>query len=218
MIQSARSNAASAVKRIVRPSTRSFIAAPWRFSGEVKVEANDPTHRPARQNVSGTNALEVDAVGARDEPLQELPEEGEKRRQMQAPNRATTWSPSQQPREKAMSGPRFEQTIMEWQVSMHHRHRYRGLWLTWTKPRPLAAIELIHKQPVRWVHDHKAVCDGGGGPLGHPRIFINVDKPQVNCCTYCGLPFVSDETMSSDSTELFLGASEYALRSNITSL
>jgi hypothetical protein len=34
-------------------------------------------------------------------------------------------------------------------------------------------------------------CDGGGGPLGHPRIFINVDKPQVNCCTYCGLPFVS---------------------------
>jgi len=26
--------------------------------------------------------------------------------------------------------------------------------------------------------------------LGHPRIFINVDKPQICSCTYCGLPFV----------------------------
>lgn len=58
------------------------------------------------------------------------------------------------------------------------------------KPRPLAAIELIHKQPVRWTHSSKVVCDGGGGPLGHPRIFINVDKPQVVPCTYCGLPYV----------------------------
>jgi NADH dehydrogenase (ubiquinone) Fe-S protein 6 len=119
MIVSARSGAASAVRRIVRPSTRAFIAAPRRFSGDDKMQANDPSPRPVPQNVSGTNALELDAGGARDAPLQELPEEGEKRRQMQAPNRATKWSPSQQPREKAMSGPRFEQTIMEWQVSMH---------------------------------------------------------------------------------------------------
>jgi NADH dehydrogenase (ubiquinone) Fe-S protein 6 len=35
------------------------------------------------------------------------------------------------------------------------------------------------------------VCDGGGGPLGHPRIFINVDKPEICSCNYCGLPFVS---------------------------
>lgn len=27
--------------------------------------------------------------------------------------------------------------------------------------------------------------------MGHPRIFINVDKPQICFCTYCGLPFVS---------------------------
>lgn len=59
------------------------------------------------------------------------------------------------------------------------------------KPQPYAAIELIHKQPVRWTDDRVVACDGGGGPLGHPRIFVNVDKPQVNFCTYCGLPFVS---------------------------
>ncbi len=118
MIVSVKSGAASAVRRIVRPSTRAFIAAPSRFSGDVKIQANDPSPRPAPQNVSETNALELDAGGARDAPLQELPEDGEKRRVMQAPNRATKWSPSQQPREIAMSGPRFEQIIMEWQVSM----------------------------------------------------------------------------------------------------
>ena len=59
------------------------------------------------------------------------------------------------------------------------------------QPQPQAAIELIHKQPVRWTKQRVVSCDGGGGPMGHPRIFINVDKPQINWCTYCGLPFVS---------------------------
>lgn len=27
--------------------------------------------------------------------------------------------------------------------------------------------------------------------MGHPKIFINVDKPQIVYCTYCGLPYVS---------------------------
>ena len=51
-----------------------------------------------------------------DKALQESVEEGEKKRVMQSPNRSTIWSRSQQPREKAMVGPRFEQTIMEDQV------------------------------------------------------------------------------------------------------
>ena len=63
--------------------------------------------------------------------------------------------------------------------------------LTTTQPSPEAAIELIHKQPVRWVHERQVSCDGGGGPLGHPRVYINVDKPQICTCGYCGLPFVS---------------------------
>ena len=41
---------------------------------------------------------------------------------MQAPNRENPWSRSQQPRDRAMSGPRFEQTIMEYQVSMLHEN------------------------------------------------------------------------------------------------
>ena len=65
------------------------------------------------------------------------------------------------------------------------------IWYGSLQPQPQAAISLIHQQPVRWTKERKVSCDGGGGPLGHPRIFINVDKPQINWCTYCGLPFVS---------------------------
>jgi hypothetical protein len=50
--------------------------------------------------------------------LQESVAEGEERRTMQAPNREGVWSRSQQAREKAMVGPRFEQMIMYDQVSL----------------------------------------------------------------------------------------------------
>ncbi|KAI4106445.1 MAG: hypothetical protein L6R37_002136 [Teloschistes peruensis] len=139
-----------------------------------KVPTNDPNPPAPVQNVSDSNAVPISPMGLRDAPLQEMPEDSEKQRQMQAPNRSQPWSRSQQPRERAMSGPRFEQTIMEYQ------------------PQPQAAIELMHKQPVRWTKQRVVSCDGGGGPLGHPRIFINVDKPQINWCTYCGLPFANE--------------------------
>ncbi|BGP21291.1 NADH-ubiquinone oxidoreductase [Rhodotorula toruloides] len=89
----------------------------------------------------------------------------------QAPNRQTTWSKSQAARTETMVGPRFEQTAEAYQ------------------PRPLAAIELIQEEPIRMVHARRAVCDGGGGALGHPRIFINLDKPGVHSCTYCGIRY-----------------------------
>jgi hypothetical protein len=40
-------------------------------------------------------------------------------RAMQAPNRQGIWTRSQQAREKAMTGPRFEQMVMEDQVRAH---------------------------------------------------------------------------------------------------
>ncbi|KAI1338017.1 hypothetical protein F5Y15DRAFT_388675 [Xylariaceae sp. FL0016] len=100
--------------------------------------------------------------------------ENEERGLSQAPNRKEIWSKSQRPRAQAMSGPRFEQTDFDLQ------------------PQARAAIELIHKQPVQWTHDRVVACDGGGGPAGHPRIFINTDKPEIACCNYCGLPFANE--------------------------
>ncbi|OBZ79718.1 Lactobacillus shifted protein, partial [Grifola frondosa] len=82
----------------------------------------------------------------------------------QAPNYPQTWSTSQRPRPHGMSGPRFEQTAMELQ------------------PNPLSAMEMISREPIRVVQGRKAVCDGGGGPLGHPKIFINLDKPGPRPC------------------------------------
>ena len=83
-----------------------------------RVPTNDPNPRAPAPNVSSSNATPIDPMGLRDSdrPLQEVPEDGEKQRTMQAPNRAEPWSRSQQPRDRAMSGPRFEQTIMEYQV------------------------------------------------------------------------------------------------------
>lgn len=83
---------------------------------ENPIPANDPTPRKPSPNVSATNAEPTQSFGPPAGTLQESPEVGERIRSMQAPNRATTWASNQQPREKAMVGPRFEQTIMEAQV------------------------------------------------------------------------------------------------------
>ena len=94
----------------------------------------------------------------------------------QAPNKAERWSTMQAPRPAAASRPRFEQTDMSLQ------------------PRPLSAMQMVSEDSIRIVHGRKAVCDGGecpvaifrvyntgsmpsfsgGGPLGHPKIFINL--------------------------------------------
>ena len=36
-------------------------------------------------------------------------------------------------------------------------------------------------------------CDGGGGALGHPRVYINLDPDGPQTCGYCGLRFVLDK-------------------------
>ncbi|KAJ4308506.1 hypothetical protein N0V94_009328 [Neodidymelliopsis sp. IMI 364377] len=157
----------------LRLATPTFRAT---YSSQKKAEvpANDPVTRKEVPTISETNATPTSSEGSFDKVLQESVEQGEKLRKQQAPNRQGIWSRSQQPREIAMSGPRFEQSIIE------------------DQPRPYAAIDLIHQQPVRWTHERIVSCDGGGGPLGHPRIFINTDKPQICWCTYCGLPFAHE--------------------------
>ncbi|PNS16484.1 Lactobacillus shifted protein isoform B [Sphaceloma murrayae] len=172
------------MQSITRPLTRSGLSLFSRRAfhptasfarTDNPIPANDPNPRQPESPISSTNAVPTSSEGSFDRTLQESVEDGEKMRVMQAPNRSEVWSKSQNPRDKAIVGPRFEQTIME------------------DQPRPLAAIDLIHKQPVRWLKQRTVSCDGGGGPLGHPRIFINVDKPQICWCTYCGVPFAHEK-------------------------
>ncbi|KAM6376523.1 NADH dehydrogenase [ubiquinone] iron-sulfur protein 6, mitochondrial isoform 2-T2 [Alca torda] len=52
------------------------------------------------------------------------------------------------------------------------------------------AIDLIAEQPVSAVESRVISCDGGGGALGHPKVYINLDKDtKTGTCGYCGLQF-----------------------------
>lgn len=47
-------------------------------------------------------------------------------------------------------------------------------------------------EPVETVEvtDHRIACDGGGGPLGHPRVFLEMGEKTAVDCPYCGKHFV----------------------------
>ena len=139
--------------------------------------------RPAFARLSTTASSSSKAVPAEAKPAPAVVP--------QSPNRAATWSTNQRARPAGQSGPRFEQTIMDLQ------------------PNPLSAMELIANEPIRLIQGRKAVCDGGkstkakrqnpiveahsfssppsfshyagSGPLGHPKIYINL--VHLKCAT-----------------------------------
>jgi NADH dehydrogenase (ubiquinone) Fe-S protein 6 len=93
------------------------IKRSYAFSMNDKHELSDPAPPKNAPSVLKTIELPVE-THTRDQSLQEYVDEAERFGMMQAPNRATIWSRSQNPRPKAMSGPRFEQTIIKHQVRM----------------------------------------------------------------------------------------------------
>ncbi len=46
--------------------------------------------------------------------------------------------------------------------------------------------EVVH------VDDRVVACDGGGGALGHPRVFLRIEDREV-VCPYCSRLFVLNE-------------------------
>ncbi|KAL7058904.1 hypothetical protein AAHC03_013389 [Spirometra sp. Aus1] len=56
------------------------------------------------------------------------------------------------------------------------------------------AADLINQIPPKKVTSHITYCDGGGGALGHPKVYINLDQPGTHTCGYCGLRFELSET------------------------
>lgn len=111
MLSTARSRAVLQLSRRVQPAARRAYA----FSANENKEINVGSTPKEVPNISKSNELPIETPH-RDAPLQESVQDAEKLRIQQAPNRAAVWSRSQNPRAKAMSGPRFEQTIMELQV------------------------------------------------------------------------------------------------------
>lgn len=93
----------------------------------------------------------------------------------QAPNRVGTWTQSQETRSNAINHPKFLQKDLSKQ------------------PQPYAAIDLISKEPVRFINDRIAACQGNKqAGQGHPRVFINLDAKKVGTCGYCGLRYAQE--------------------------
>ena len=40
------------------------------------------------------------------------------------------------------------------------------------------------------VHDHRVACDGDGGSLGHPRVYMEMGDSNFVECPYCDRRFV----------------------------
>ncbi|EAA14945.3 AGAP009072-PA [Anopheles gambiae str. PEST] len=55
---------------------------------------------------------------------------------------------------------------------------------------PNWAIKLIDELPIVKSEQRVVCCDGGTDPaLGHPKVYINLDKPGAHACGYCGQRF-----------------------------
>jgi NADH dehydrogenase (ubiquinone) Fe-S protein 6 len=111
MLSTARSRAVWQLSRRAQVSARRA----YPYSANDKQEINNPNPTKNVPNVSKSNELPIE-TSHQDARIQESVEDAEKLRVQQAPNRVGVWSRSQNPRAQAMTGPRFEQTIMELQV------------------------------------------------------------------------------------------------------
>ena len=56
------------------------------------------------------------------------------------------------------------------------------------------SVETIHTESTQ------INCDGGGGALGHPRVYLQI-KPEIGeiVCPYCGRRYVLTQTNATDS-------------------
>jgi NADH dehydrogenase (ubiquinone) Fe-S protein 6 len=54
---------------------------------------------------------------------------------------------------------------------------------------PNIAAHLIAELPPVVSEESVVWCDGGHSHGGHPKVFINLDKPGTHACGYCGQRF-----------------------------
>jgi len=58
--------------------------------------------------------------------------------------------------------------------------------------------EALMNREIEYIETEKTVvkCDGGGGVLGHPVIYLNLGKENKVVCPYCNKCFVKDSAYS----------------------
>jgi uncharacterized Zn-finger protein len=52
----------------------------------------------------------------------------------------------------------------------------------------------IDAPETRIVHHARVACDGNGGTLGHPKVYLQIGDEGFVDCPYCDRRFVLDET------------------------
>jgi uncharacterized Zn-finger protein len=50
-----------------------------------------------------------------------------------------------------------------------------------------------------YIDETVAACNGGGGPLGHPRVYLNLGPTGKIECPYCSRLFVNRAMQGSDA-------------------
>jgi uncharacterized Zn-finger protein len=55
---------------------------------------------------------------------------------------------------------------------------------------------------VFYVDGDSAACDGGCGALGHPRVYLAIERSGRAICPYCGRVFVRDAARAGESETL----------------
>ncbi|VDO64569.1 unnamed protein product [Heligmosomoides polygyrus] len=68
---------------------------------------------------------------------------------------------------------------------------------------PNIAMNLIAERPAQDCGAERIVfCDGGHPALGHPRVYINLDKPGVHACGYCGNRFYNSHVTKGEDLKI----------------
>ncbi|MFZ4121113.1 MAG: zinc-finger domain-containing protein [Caulobacterales bacterium] len=49
--------------------------------------------------------------------------------------------------------------------------------------------DMIDAPEVIITHSKRVMCDGGGGPLGHPKVFYDMGEADTVECMYCDRRF-----------------------------
>jgi uncharacterized Zn-finger protein len=60
--------------------------------------------------------------------------------------------------------------------------------------------ELIEEIEEFYVDSKSVACDGGGGVLGHPRVFLAIEETGRIECPYCSRRFVYDPEKAGTNT------------------
>jgi len=45
------------------------------------------------------------------------------------------------------------------------------------------------KSDIEFVQSKKVICDGGGGALGHPKVYLEMGEENEIVCPYCSKLF-----------------------------